>query len=75
MDFDAGKSITTANGGGMGQDFFPPCEMAASRWASAISAQKSRDFQGANPCPLAQVMDLPASKALHTGPYQSEVHR
>jgi hypothetical protein len=30
-------------------------------------------FPGPNPLPLAQVMDLPASKALRTGPYQSEV--
>jgi hypothetical protein len=27
------------------------------------------------PHPLAQVMELLASKAFHTGPYQSEVHR
>jgi hypothetical protein len=30
-------------------------------------AQKSLDFQGPTPLPLALVMDLPASKALHTG--------
>ncbi len=28
-----------------------------------------------NPLPLAQVLDVLALKALHTGPYQSEVHR
>ncbi len=58
--FDAGKSITRASGKGFGLPF---------------GAQKLR-FSGPNPLPLAQVMDLPASKALLTGPlYQSEVHR
>jgi hypothetical protein len=31
-------------------------------------------FPGPYPLPLAQVMDLPASKALHTGPFQSQVN-
>jgi hypothetical protein len=57
------------------QDFFGPYEMALSRQANAIWAQKSRDFQDPTPLPLAQIMDLRASKALHTGPHQSEVHR
>jgi hypothetical protein len=41
--FDAGKSITRASGRGLGpenQDFFGPCEMASSRWASAIWGPK-----------------------------------
>jgi hypothetical protein len=50
--FDAGKSITRASGTGLGpgnQDFFGPCEMASS-------------FSGTYLLPLAQAMDLPASK-------------
>jgi hypothetical protein len=41
------------------RDFFGP-EMATSE-ASAIWAQKSRDFQGQT-LPMASVMDFPASK-------------
>ncbi len=51
------------------------------KWLRAVrrapfGPQKSRDFQGQPPptC-LSTVMDLPASKALRTGPYQSKVHR
>ncbi len=33
--------------------------------------QKSLDFQGPNAIPLSLVMDLHASKTLHTGPYKS----
>ncbi len=40
----------------------------------SFRAQKSQDFQ-AQPPPTCQVMDFPASQALHTGPYQSEVYR
>jgi hypothetical protein len=72
--FYAGKSITSASGRGLGpgnQDFFGPCEMASSRKASAIWGTKKLSFPRPNPRPLAQVMDLHASKALHTGPYQS----
>ncbi len=36
--------------------------------------KKSR-FPLPSPLPLATVMDSPASKALLTGPYQTEVHR
>ncbi len=43
------------------ETFLDP-EMATGK-ASAIWAQKSRDFQGP-PLPLAQVMDLPPSKPL-----------
>jgi hypothetical protein len=35
---------------------------------------KKLGFPGPNPLPLAQVMDLPARRALSTGPYESEVH-
>jgi hypothetical protein len=76
--FDAGKSIMRASGKGLGpdnHDFFVPCEMASSRQASAIWGPKKLSFPRPNPFPLAQVMDLHASKALRTGPYQSEVHR
>ncbi len=38
-----------------------------------LGPKKSR-FPGPNPLSLAQVMGLPASKALRTGPYQSVVH-
>ena len=37
-------------------------------------APKNRDFHGPT-LAMARVMDLPKSKTLHTGPYQSEVHR
>jgi hypothetical protein len=36
---------------------------------------KKLTFPGPNLLQFAQVMDLPASKPLHTGLYQSEVHR
>ncbi len=39
-----------------------------------MGPKKSR-FQEPSTLPLATVMNLPASKALHAGPYQSEVHR
>jgi hypothetical protein len=47
------------------------------KWHSPIGllpfyrAQKNSQFPGPNPLPLALVMDMPASKALHTGPYES----
>ncbi len=48
---------------------FGPCEMKSSRQAQIKISR-------AQPPPThSQVMDLPASKALHTGLYQSEVHR
>ncbi len=75
--FDAVKSITRASERGLGpgnQDFFGPCEMSSSCQASAIEGPKKSRFPGPNSLRLAQVMDLPASKALHTGLYQSEVH-
>jgi hypothetical protein len=55
------------------ETFFEPCEMASSRQASVIWGLKKSRFPGPNPLPLAQVMDSPALKALHTRPYQSEV--
>jgi hypothetical protein len=77
--FDAGKSIgksiTRASGRGLGpgnRDFFRPCGMASTRQASAIWGSKNSRFPGLNPLPLAQLMDLPALKALHTGLYKSE---
>jgi hypothetical protein len=39
-----------------------------------LGPKRSR-FPGPNPLPLAQVMHFLASKALGTGPSQSEVHR
>jgi hypothetical protein len=63
-------------GGGLGpgsQDFLGPVHRAVRR--VPFGAQKSQDFQGPTPLPLSQVMELPASKSLCTGPYQSEVHR
>jgi hypothetical protein len=68
--FDADKSITRASEKGLGPgngDFFGFCEMASSRQASAIWGRKKSRFPGPNPLALAQVMDLLASKALHTG--------
>ncbi len=76
--FDAGKSITRPSGRGLDPRylyFFGPFERASSRQANAFWGPKKLRFSGPNPLPLAQVMDLPTSKALHTGPYQSEVHR
>ncbi len=40
-------------------------------WALCIGIEQLEP----NPLPLAQVMDLPATKAVSTGPYESEVHR
>jgi len=55
-------------GGGPGNRyFFGPCEMAAVMRVPFRAQKKSR-FPGPNPIPLAQVMDLPASEALRTGP-------
>ncbi len=54
---------------------FGPCEMASSRLGSAIWDPKKLRFPWPNPLPIAQIMDLPTSKALHTALYQSEVHR
>ncbi len=53
--FDAGKSITRANGKGLGpgdQDYFGPCKMASSRQASAIWGPKKSIFPGPNPSHL-----------------------
>jgi hypothetical protein len=55
----------------------PLQEQVGEGWALEIEQSgdvKKLGFPGPNPLPLAQVMDLPASKALHTGGYQSEVH-
>ncbi len=63
-----------ASGRGLGpgnRDFFGPCEMASSiRQVPFFGAQKSQDFQGQTYLPLAQVINLPASKAVSTGPNQ-----
>jgi hypothetical protein len=37
--------------------------------------QNNSRFSGPNPLPIAHVMDLHASKTLHTGPYKSKVHK
>ncbi len=70
--------ITLASGRGLvpgNLNFFGP-QMALPKLHDAITQflKKSR-FQGPNPLPLALVMDLPASKALCTGPYKSWVHK
>jgi len=59
--------ITRASGRGLGpgnREFFGPCETASSRQASAIWGSKNFRFLGSNSLPLAQVMDLPASKTI-----------
>ncbi len=43
------------------------------KWHRAVRGPKKYWFPGPNPLLLAQVMDSPALKALHTGTYQSEV--
>ncbi len=53
---------------------FGPCEIASNLQANAIWGPKKSIFPGPYPLPLAQVMDLPASKALNTGPFQSQVN-
>ena len=55
-----------------GFKFFGPKQLLLC--TSCFRAQKSIDFHGPT-LPMALSMDLPASKELHTGPYQSEVHR
>jgi hypothetical protein len=67
-----------ASGRGLGpdnQDFLGPCEMASSGQVSAIWGSKKSRLPGPNTLPLAQVIDLHASKTLLTGPYKSWVHR
>ena len=43
---------------------FGPCEKASGRQASAIWGPKTSRFSGPNPLPLAQVMDMSASKII-----------
>jgi hypothetical protein len=50
--------------------------LSAVKWHRAdrrvpFGAQKARDFQGPTPLPLAQEMDMQASKTLCTGLYKS----
>ena len=71
-DFDAGKSITRSIVRALNIETFLAPEIALSRQASAISGpQKVEMFR---PLTMAQVMDLPASKSLRTGPYKYSVH-
>ncbi len=67
--FDAGKSITWARGRGLGpgnRDFLGPVKLhRAVRPACHVRPKKLR-FSGLSPISLAQVIDLPASKALRT---------
>jgi hypothetical protein len=69
---DAFISITWASGRGLGPgnlEFFGP-QMALAYRLDVISAQKTLD-PGANPLPLAFVMDMHTSKTLCTGLYKS----
>ncbi len=66
----------TLHGVGTGnREFFGPFEMAQADRRMPFGAQESRDFQRQPHPPLPQVMDLPASEQLCTGPYKSQVHR
>jgi hypothetical protein len=68
--FDAGKSITRASGRGLGleiETFLGPVKWHPAVRRLPFGAQKKSTFQGPTPLPLAQVMGLPASKALCTG--------
>jgi hypothetical protein len=63
-------SITRASGMELGpgnQQFFRSCEMASSRWASAIWGPKNSRFPGPNPLPLAQVKDASRIKSITHG--------
>ncbi len=53
--------------------FLDPVKYHGAARRVPFGAQKSCDFQGTAPPLLDQVMDLPASKALRTEPYQPEV--
>ncbi len=69
--FDACKSIARENGRGLSpgnQTFLGPVKGFEPSGECHLGL-KSRDFQGPTPLPLAQVMDLPVSKALRTGLY------
>ena len=52
------------------------CLMGANPFFGPLEGlgHESLDFHGPT-LPMAQKMDLPPSNKLHTGPYQSEVHR
>ena len=53
-------------------NFFGPKQLSVC--SSGFRAPKSLDIHGPT-LPMALVMDLPPSNTLHTGPYQSEVHK
>jgi hypothetical protein len=47
--------------------FLGPKWLSSNGLMQFYRAQRSLDFQGSNPLPLALIMDLPASKALRRG--------
>jgi hypothetical protein len=70
--FDAGRSITSASGrvSGPGTSFLGQITLPYRLDAISQGSKNSR-FPGLNPLPLALVIDLHASKTLHTGLYKS----
>jgi hypothetical protein len=66
--FDAGKSITRASGRGLG-----PVKWQRAVGQVPFGAQKVK-ISRTQPPPISPSKGLPASKALCTGLYQSEVH-
>ncbi len=69
-----GNPLRVQVGGGwaLGNETF----LSPMKWhRSAVRGPKKSRFPGPNPLPLAQVMDLPASKALHTGPYPRRINQ
>jgi len=72
-DFDASKSITRAIVRALNIKTFLGPEIASSLQASVISGPKKVEMFRA--LSMAQVMDLPATKSLCTGPYKYHVHR
>jgi hypothetical protein len=69
-DFDGGKSITLAIGRGRPRKSRPFQVKMTLRSLATFGDQK---IQGL-PLPMAQVMDLSASKSLHPTPYKQQLH-
>ncbi len=72
IGLDACISITRTSGRGLGPEnwkFFGPCKITSSR--RAIWGPKISRFPGPNPFPLAQIMDMHASKTLCTRLYNN----
>ncbi len=77
--FDAGSIHYEGKWEGVGpwklRLFWAPVKWHRANRRVRFGAQKSRDFQSPTPSHLSSYWMLPASKALHTGLYELQVHR